>query len=97
MLHLQDLWIFAVGAVSQIVMYSMAIFLYRWFDVEKARLPHVLATLVILVLEMLMEQKYFSISQIGLTLLITGMLITIILNPNSPVVQASWSKKLSHL
>jgi len=67
--------------------------LYRWFPVEKTRLPYVLATVFVLVLEMLVEQKYSSISQIGLTLLITGMLITIIRNPTSPEVHINWIKR----
>lgn len=77
-------WIFVVGAVSQVSLYLLAVQLYRWFDIEKTRLPYVLATVFILIMEMVMEQKYFGTSQIGLTLLVTGMLVTIILNPGTP-------------
>lgn len=82
--QLRDVWILITGAVSQVALYLLAVVLYRWFTIEKTRLPYVLATVFVLVLEMIMEQKYFSVSQIGLTLLITGMLITIIRNPASP-------------
>jgi|GEM_PF-2435819 len=91
--YIKDAWIFITGALSQVSLYMLAVVLYRWFPVEKTRLPYVLATVFVLVLEMLVEQKYSSISQIGLTLLITGMLITIIRNPTSPEVHINWIKR----
>lgn len=79
-----DLWILIIGALSQLFIYTLTVTLYRWFNIEKARLPFVISALSIMLLEMIFEHKYFSISQIGLSLIITGLLATIILNPQTP-------------
>lgn len=96
-IHVKDLWIFLLSALSQVGLYTLAIMLYRWFDIEKARLPFVLATLTTMIIEMLFEHKVFGISQMGLSLLLTGMLITIILNPATPVRQLKGLKKMTPL
>ncbi|MFX5656372.1 hypothetical protein ABTE24_19565, partial [Acinetobacter baumannii] len=76
--------VFILSALSQIGLYILAVKLYRWYDVEKARFPFVIASPIILILEMIIERKVFGLSQIGLSILITGMLLTIIINPSSP-------------
>lgn len=81
---LTDIWILIIGALSQLFIYTLTVTLYRCFNIEKARLPFVIAALSIMLLEMIFEHKYFSISQIGLSLIITGLLVTIILNPQTP-------------
>ena len=87
-----DLWIIIIGALSQLFMYALTVTLYRWFDIEKARIPFVIAALSIMLLEMIFEHKIFSISQIGLSLIITGLLVTIILNPQTPTKNPAHTK-----
>jgi len=82
--NIGDVWILIISAISQLLIYTLTIKLYRWIDIEKARLPSVLAVLTIMILEMIFEHKFFSISQIGLSLIIIGLLVTIILNPKTP-------------
>lgn len=86
-LNIKDVWILIVSGLSQILMYALTIALYRWVDIERARLPSVLAVFIIMILEMILEHKLFSISQIGLTIIIIGLLTTIILNPKTPALK----------
>ncbi|WP_205748167.1 DMT family transporter [Dyadobacter luticola] len=86
-------WIFLLSAVSQICVYSLGIALYKWYNIERARIPFIIAGLFVMILEMIVEHKFFNTSQIALSILITGMLLTIVLNPASP--QNSFQRKVN--
>lgn len=83
-LNPSDLWVILLGAIGQLTIYTVAITLYSWFSVEGARFPYLLAALLITIVEMIYENKFFGISQLGLFLITTGILFTIILNPKTP-------------
>lgn len=83
-LNPEDLWVILLGAIGQLTIYTVAITLYSWFSVEGARFPYLLAALLITIVEMIYENKFFGISQLGLFLITTGILFTIILNPKTP-------------
>lgn len=84
-----DIPIIILGAAGQIAIYYMAVRLYSWYSVEKARLPYILATVSIALVEMIYEGKVFNINQIGLFLIIVGLLFTIIFNPGTPRLNLS--------
>lgn len=77
-------WIFLLSGITQLGTYYFGISMYKWYNVEQARIPFIAAGFFIMILEMIVEHKIFSTSQIALSLLITGMLLTIVLDPASP-------------
>jgi len=85
---------FVTGAVSQVANYYFAIHLYRKYSPERARLPFILAGILIMGIEMFLEQKLFGLSQIGLTLLVTGLLATISIDAQIPSFDFSLKTRL---
>jgi len=78
------LWAFVLIGLLLFLIYVVAIPLYRWYKAERARLPFVIGALATIVLEMIIERKWFTPSHIALALLITGMIATISLNASTP-------------
>ena len=78
---LKDSWIFVLYSISQFAIYLLSIQLYKWYNVERARLPYVVATFVIYFLEVVLAKREFDLKQFIFLLIITGMIITIIINP----------------
>lgn len=81
--NIRDLWIFVLFAFSQLGTYIISIKLYKLYDVERARLPFVVATIAIYFFEILLGKREFDTKHLLLTIIITGMIITIILNPKT--------------
>ncbi len=79
-----DLPFFLVGAVSLYIIVQLALKLFAWHPAERARLPFVLGAFATMIVEMIIENKFFSFTQIGLSVLITGIITTIALNPSPP-------------
>ncbi|WP_422355225.1 hypothetical protein [Roseivirga pacifica] len=79
-----DLSYFLGGAGIQVAMVFLSLGLLKSFKAEYARLPYVLGALATFILEMIIEGKVFNFNQIGLTVIIVGLMLTICLNPNSP-------------
>ena len=79
-----DIWIFCLGGLMIFTIYIVAIPLYRWYPPERARFPYILGTIGTALIEMIVERKMYPVSQIALLLLISGMMITISLNPQTP-------------
>ncbi len=77
--------LFILGGLVQFGIVKLILQLYKHFDVELARIPFVLAVIVTFILEMVIEQKMFSINQLLISILITGMICTICLNPKVPL------------
>jgi hypothetical protein len=65
-------------------MLFMGINLLKNNTTEMARLPFVIGAFLTLLVEMLVEQKWFSVNQIGISILIVGIIATICLNPSTP-------------
>lgn len=80
---LTDIWIFVLYALSQFGIYILSIQLYKWYNIERARLPYVLATFTIYFLEIVLGKREFDFKQFLLLLIITGMIVTIIMNPKT--------------
>lgn len=80
---LADIWIFVLYALSQFGIYILSIQLYKWYNVERARLPYVVATFTIFFLEIVLGKREFDLIQFLLLLIITGMIVTIIMNPKT--------------
>jgi drug/metabolite transporter (DMT)-like permease len=81
--ELNDIWVFILYTLSQFGIYILSIQLYKWYDVERARLPYVFATFIIFFMEIILGKRAFDIEQFILSIIITGMIITIILNPKT--------------
>lgn len=81
-----DISYFLGGAGIQVAMVFMSLGLLKDFKAEYARLPYVLGALATFILEMILEGKIFNFNQIGLTLIIIGLMLTICLNPPSPKI-----------
>ncbi len=79
----KDIWIFILYTLSQFGIYILSIQLYKWYDVEKARLPYVFATFIIYFTEIILGNREFDLKQLILSIIITGMIITIIVNPKT--------------
>lgn len=79
-----DIWIFLLTGIMQFVIVNAALKLFQWYTAERARLPFVIGVFMTMILEMILEKKFFSLNQIGLTVLIAGIIVTICLNPNTP-------------
>lgn len=79
-----DIPFFLVGAVSLYIIVQLALKLFAWHPAERARLPFVLGAFATMILEMIIERKIFSFTQIGLSILITGIITTIAINPSPP-------------
>jgi drug/metabolite transporter (DMT)-like permease len=80
----KDFWIFALGGVLQFTVVSISLYLFKRYPSEKARLPFVIAIIATMIVEMLIEKKWFSFSQISLTVILTGIIATICINPGVP-------------
>lgn len=83
-IHLSDIWIFAAGGAFQFMVVSISLYLFERYPSERARFPFVLAIIGTMVIEMIIEKKLFSFSQITLTTILTGIIATICLNPEAP-------------
>lgn len=81
---LKHLWIFAITGLMQFATFVIGVWLYKWYSAEKARFPFVIGAIATMGVEMIIEQKWFGLSQIGLSLLLTGMILTISLDPKAP-------------
>lgn len=83
-LNLEGAALLSLAGVIQVVIVLVGIELLRLFDAEMARLPYVLGAFATLILEMIIEHKFFNFNQIGLSVIIIGLLTTICLNPKPP-------------
>ena len=88
------IWLFGLIGVCFFLLYIVGIRLYKWYNTERARFPFIIGTLATMCLEMIIEHKLFSPSQIALTLLIAGMIATISLNASVPTSVVVSNKKL---
>ncbi|MDO7886635.1 hypothetical protein [Hymenobacter cheonanensis] len=78
-IHVADLWLFAVSAVTQFLLnYTMAV-LFRHHDVTRAQRPYLLSSVVILGLEMLTEHKWFAPLHIAFVLAVVGIVYLVTL------------------
>jgi Na+/melibiose symporter-like transporter len=69
--------------LSQFGIYILSVQLYKWYNVEQARLPYVVATFTIYFLEIVLGKREFDLKQLLLLMIITGMIITTIINPKT--------------
>lgn len=83
-IHVNHIWVFILTGIMQFMIVNTALKLFQWYTAERARLPFIIGVLVTMILEMIIEKKIFSFNQIGLTVLIAGIIITICLNPITP-------------
>lgn len=86
-IHVKDIWIFMLGGIFQFSVVSSSLYLFQRTSSEKARLPFVLSIIGTMVIEMIIENKLFSFSQLALTAILTGIIATICLNPSAPIPQ----------
>lgn len=82
-----------IAGIIQVVIVLAGIEFLRLFEAEMARLPYVLGAFATMILEMIVEHKFFNFNQIGLSVIIIGLLTTICLNPKSPR-NLKWSRQL---
>lgn len=68
----------------QTMLTILGIQLLKDYTAEKARLPFVIGAFSALIIEMIIEKKWFSFNQIAISLIITGIIATICLNPTTP-------------
>ncbi|WP_026934254.1 hypothetical protein [Christiangramia echinicola] len=80
-----DLWLFVLSGGLLALISICSIILFKRYNAEKVRLPFALGALATLGLEMILENKIFTTSHIGLSVLLIGIMITICLNPSDPV------------
>lgn len=85
--------IFIAGGITLFCIVQVALKLFSWYSAERARLPFVSGAFVTMIVEMIIEQKVFSFNQIGLSILITGIMITISLNPSTPKKAFTFSRQ----
>lgn len=78
-----DMWVFMLYTLSQFGIYVLSIQLYKWYDVERARLPYVFATFVLFFVEIALGKRDFDFKQLILFIIITGIVVTIIMNPKT--------------
>ena len=57
--------------------------MYKWYDVERARLPYVFAAFVLFFVEIALGKRDFDFKQLSLFIIITGIIVTIIMNPKT--------------
>jgi len=89
----QHIWIFCLGGTMMFLIYVVAVRLYVWYKPERARFPFILGAMLTAVIEMIIERKWYSVSQIALIILISGMIMTISLNSPTPrLVQGVYGK-----
>ncbi|WP_299888808.1 hypothetical protein [uncultured Lacinutrix sp.] len=81
--NFKDMWVFILYTLSQFGIYILSIQLYKWYNVERARLPYVFATFIIFSIEIILGKREFDFKQLILSIIITGMIITIIINPKT--------------
>ncbi len=81
----QDIWLFMLSGGLLALISICSIILFKRYNAEKVRLPFALGALATLGLEMILEHKVFTVSHIGLSVLLTGIMITICLNPTDPI------------
>ena len=70
--------------VLQTILTILGVQLLKDLAAEKARLPFVIGAFSALIIEMIIEKKWFSFNQIAISLIITGIIATICLNPTTP-------------
>ena len=71
--------------VLQTILTILGVQLLKDFAAEKARLPFVIGAFSTLIIEMIIEKKWFSFNQIAISVIITGIIATICLNPTTPI------------
>lgn len=91
--EIKDIWIFVLYALSQFGIYILSIQLYKWYDVERARLPYVVATFIIYFIEIVVGKRMFNASDLVFLIIITGMIVTIIMNPKTIETKHSFLDK----
>lgn len=70
--------------VLQTILTILGIGLLKDYSAEKARLPFVIGAFCTLIIEMIVENKWFSFNQIAISVIITGIIATICVNPKEP-------------
>ena len=80
----EGIYLLSAAAAIQIIIVIVGIQLLRLYKPEMARLPYILGAFATMILEMVVEQKLFNFNQIGLSLIIIGLLTTICLDPGPP-------------
>jgi hypothetical protein len=81
--NVTDTWLFIGYALSQFGVYILSIQLYKCYDVERARLPYVFAAFALFFTEVILGRREFDLNQLILLVIITGMIVTIIMNPKT--------------
>jgi drug/metabolite transporter (DMT)-like permease len=80
MLKLQDLWLFLLTSLSQFALnYTMAV-VYRKNEVERAQRPYLTGAIAVLLVEQMVEQRFFPALQIGIILTVVTIIYLITLN-----------------
>lgn len=80
----QGIYLLSAAAIIQIIIVIVGIQLLRLYKPEMARLPYILGAFATMILEMVVENKLFNFNQIGLSVIIIGLLTTICLDPDPP-------------
>lgn len=89
----QHIWIFCLGGLMMFLIYIIAVRLYVWYKPERARFPYILGAMATAIIEMIVEGKWYTASQIALIILISGMIMTICLNAPPPrLIQGVYGK-----
>lgn len=85
-LRLADLWLFGVLTLGQFTLNYLLALMLRQHDVTRAQRPYLLSSVVILVLEMVTEHKWFAPIHIAFVLVVVGVvyLITLTKAPTLP-------------
>ena len=86
-LHWPDLWLFGLSALTQFVLNYMMVLMFRKHDVARARRPYLVASLVIMALEMLTEHKWFAPLHIAFVLVVVGAVYLITLTDPAHLLQ----------
>ena len=83
--NVEDMWLFILSGGLLALISICSIIMFKKYNAEKVRLPFAIGALATLGLEMIIEHKVFTVSHIGLSVLLTGIMITICLNPSDPI------------
>ncbi|RYD58405.1 MAG: hypothetical protein EOP56_05690 [Sphingobacteriales bacterium] len=80
MLQLKDLWLFLLTSLSQFALnYTMAV-VYRKNEVERAQRPYLTGAIAVLIVEQVIERRFFPALQIGIILSVVAIIYLITLN-----------------
>lgn len=79
LIQLKDLWLFLLTSASQFALnYTMSV-VYRKNDVERAQRPYLIGAIAVLMVEQVLEQRFFPALQIGIILFVVGIIYLITL------------------